>query len=478
MKTKTRTIILAVVLGVVAMFGGVAFCLYSTWHASTTDLRSAFEDESKKKEDVKYSELLKQQGRINILLLGEDDVEGSRRSDTILFITVDIDDKNMRVMSLPRDTRVSIPGHGVQKLNHAFAYGGADLMKKTVENYLQEPILYHVIVDYNSFPEFVDMLGGVEVDVQKKMRYVDRAGKLDINISPGLQVLNGKKALHFVRFRKDALGDIGRVQRQQQFIKSMIKKAYNPAIIVKIPELAEQTMKIFKTDMSSTLAVQLAGFVQNEVGRDKMYFSMLPGEAALIDRLSYWVGDVDAAKAFLSAPLASLISGDVTEGKGKNAKKVDFSDATDELGKNSSVKRAKDEKPEAVGKDTHGVMSKDEIASFVKSIPEAVAVLNGVGKSGVSSEISTRLQKLGVDVTHSGNAKHFDYRYSNVVYPTGASESVKETAKKLGKMLGIPKNLVRQSNQAFYASVIAGHDYKEIVKLLDGMLKEMDKGEM
>ena len=68
--------------------------------------------------------------------MGEDNVDGSRRSDTILFITVDIDDKNIRVLSLPRDTRVMIPGHGTQKLNHAFAYGGQDLMRATVTNYL------------------------------------------------------------------------------------------------------------------------------------------------------------------------------------------------------------------------------------------------------------------------------------------------------------------------------------------------------
>ena len=90
------------------------------------------EDETNKREDEGYATLLKEQGRFNILLMGEDDVEGSRRSDTILFITIDIDDKNMRVISLPRDTRVLIPHHGVQKLNHAFAYGGPDLVRATV----------------------------------------------------------------------------------------------------------------------------------------------------------------------------------------------------------------------------------------------------------------------------------------------------------------------------------------------------------
>ena len=470
---RSRTIILIIICGLIAIFGGAGLRLYFAWHTSQDDIRRAFENESQKKENESYAALLKEQGRFNILVMGEDDVEGSRRSDTILFVTIDIDDKNMRVISLPRDTRVQIPHHGTQKLNHAFAYGGPDLLKATVEKYLGLPILYYVVIDYDSFPEFVDMVGGVEVDVQKRMRYVDRAGGLDINIQPGRQLLDGKTALKYVRFRKDALGDIGRIQRQQQFIKALVKKAYDPRVLIKFPELAAQAMKIFKTDMSPTLAVQLAGFVQNELGRDRMFFSMLPGEPVMIDRLSYWMGDVKAANAFLNAPVEALISGDVTEGSGRNAKQVHFTSAGD------AVTASADVSGEGSQPGTQTVqsgakkdeMSKDELMTLIKSMPESVAVLNGTGKAGVSAEISTRLQQLGVDVIHSGNAKHFDYQHCNIVYPTNASEKVKTTARQLGTLLKIPKNLVRPSQQAFYASIIAGHDYKKLITLLDNMLK-------
>ena len=468
---KPMSLFLIVLCGLLALGGGAAARIYFAWHSTKDDIMTAFENETKKKEDLSYSELFKQQGKFNILLMGEDNVEGSRRSDTILFIAIDIDDKDLRVISLPRDTRVQIPHHGTQKLNHAFAYGGPDLMKATVEKYLEEPILYYVVVDYDSFPEFVDMLGGVEIDIQKRMRYVDRAGKLDINFQPGKQLLDGRAALNYVRFRKDALGDIGRIQRQQQFIKAVIKKAYDPRVIIKFPELASQAMKIFRSDMSPTLAVQLAGFIQNELGRERMFFSVLPGEPVMIDNLSYWKGDLDAAKAFLNASIDALVSGDVTEGNGRNARQVDFSTAGDDTssdgaesavgasGDSSPSKKRADRKPE-----------REDIISLVKSMPEAVAVLNGVGKSGVGSEVATRLQQLGVDVVHSGNAKHFDYRYSCVVYPTNAGEGVRTSAKKLGELLDIPKNLVRPSKQAFYASIIAGHDYERLVRLLDNML--------
>ncbi|MCD8163736.1 MAG: LCP family protein [Synergistaceae bacterium] len=469
---RSRTIILIIICGLIAIFGGSGLRFYFAWHTSQADILKAFENESQKKENDSYAALLKEQGRFNILVIGEDNVEGSRRSDTILFVTIDIDDKNMRVISLPRDTRVQIPHHGTQKLNHAFAYSGPDLLKATVEKYLGLPILYYVVIDYDSFPEFVDMVGGVEIDVQKRMRYVDRAGGLDINIQPGRQLLDGKTALKYVRFRKDALGDIGRIQRQQQFIKALVKKAYDPRVLIKFPELAAQAMKIFKTDMSPTLAVQLAGFVQNELGRERMFFSMLPGEPAMIDRMSYWLGDVKAANAFLNAPVEALVSGDVTEGSGRNAKQVHFSTAGDNI---SASEDAKDNgqlgTSAARSGDKKDEMSKDELMTLIKSMPESVAVLNGTGKAGVSAEISTRLQQLGIDVIHSGNAKHFDYQYCNIVYPTNASEKVKTTARQLGTLLKIPKNLVRPSQQAFYASIIAGHDYKKLTILLDNMLK-------
>lgn len=447
-RSTAKTIILAVLLGLIAAAAGVGVRLYTAWNSKGETLIDAAK---KSAENSASYDALESQGKFNILLMGEDNVEGSRRSDTILFITVDIDDKNIRVLSLPRDTRVMIPGHGTQKLNHAFAYGGQDLMRATVSNYLGEPILYYVIVDYDSFPAFVDMLGGVEIDVSKRMRYVDRAGGLDINIQPGLQTLDGKTALHFVRFRKDALGDIGRIQRQQQFLKAMLKKAYDPRVIIRLPELAAQAMKIFRTDMSTSFALQLAGFIQNEVGRENMLFSTLRGTPATIDGLSYWMGDVRDAKRFLNAPLAEL-NGEQTESVPHDAEPAAETQAGE-------------------AKTAENKITAGQLAELVKSMPESIAVLNGTGKSGVAGEISTRLQKIGVDVVHTGNAKHFDYRYSNIVYPSDAPASVKETAKTLGRLLDIPEGLVRPGQQAFYASLVAGHDYNRLVALLDELVK-------
>ncbi len=462
-----KSIIMIVLLAILGIAAGAGLKIYTILHTKSEDILGTIES-SIDSGSAQYA-ALKEQGRFNILIMGEDDVEGSRRSDTVLFATIDIDDKNMRILSLPRDTRVQIPGHGVQKLNHAFAYGGPDLLKATVEKYLGQPILYYVIIDYVSFPAVVDILGGVEIDVQKRMRYVDRAGKLDINIKPGLQVMDGKTALHYVRFRMDALGDIGRVHRQQQFIKALLKKVYDPRILVKIPELTAQTMKLFKTDMSPALSIQLAGFAQNELGRERIFFSTLHGQAATVNNLSYWVGDTKSANEFLNAPIEMLVSGDMTENKNISnfaGLSLSYSSAIDETKVNGEVLGAEkaEEKKAELG------ISNEELLSLIRSMSQSIAVLNGTGKSGLSSEISSKLQKIGIDVVMSANAKHFDYRSSNIVYPINAKPEVINTAKTLGKLLGIPDNLVRSNNQAFYPSIIIGHDSKQLTSRIDKLI--------
>ncbi len=469
----SKSLLIIILLAVLGIIAGAGFRVYTILHSKSGDILGALQG-SVDSGSAQYA-ALKEQGKFNILIMGEDNVDGSRRSDTILFATIDVDDKNMRVLSLPRDTRVEIPGHGVQKLNHAFAYGGPDLIKATLEKYLAQPILYYVIVDYDSFPAVVDILGGIEIDVQKRMRYVDRAGKLDINIQPGLQVMDGVTALHFVRFRHDALGDIGRVQRQQQFIKALIKKTYDPRILVKIPELTAQMMKLFKTDMSPAFAVQLAGFVQNELGRERIFLSTLHGRAETIDRLSYWIGDTESANAFLNAPIEVLISGDLNEESADSnyaGLSLSYSSAADTLQSNDGKTTSQERKEEK--KDTPE-MSKGELLGFVRSMPESVAVLNGTGNPGVGEAVALRLQKIGIDVVHTGNAKHFDYKWSNVVYPINSQPNVINTAKKLGTLLNVPKNLVRANKQAFYASIIVGHDSKKLISDLDKLVKISSK---
>ena len=161
--------------------------------------------------------------RINVLLLGIDDGDSEaaesepKRTDAMMLASFDPEGNEVALVSMPRDTMVQIPGHkGYDKINAAYAYGGVILAKQTVANLLRVPIHYYVLVDWRAFKESIDLIGGVDLYVDKDMYYEDPYADLVIDIKHGYQHLNGELAGQYVRFRKDELGDIGRVQRQQK----------------------------------------------------------------------------------------------------------------------------------------------------------------------------------------------------------------------------------------------------------------------
>jgi LCP family protein required for cell wall assembly len=403
-------------------------------------------------------------GRINILLLGEDNVDGVKRSDTVAFIALDIDERNMRVLSLPRDTRVYIPGHGNQKLNHAYAYGKAELLKATVERFLGVTIHYYVKIDYDNFPKLVDIVGGVDLYVGKHMKYTDRRATppLVIDIPEGKQHMDGETALKYVRFRNDALGDIGRIQRQQQFLKALLNKMYEPENLLRFATLSREITNTLATDLRPSMTLQLCAFVRKlDKEKDRVFFMMLPGTPALIDNLSYWVAEPSAVSQFLSANADDL----------RNL--VKESKASERRAPLNSVTDADDYSPDSPNglkaelSDQDTTPSPQDVMSIIRSIPEAVAVLNGTGKSGVGQSVASHLQKMGVDVVSVGNAKHFDYRSSNIIYPEGAPESTRQTAQLLSKLCGISGSLTRANKMASYPSLIVGKDYELLLKRLE-----------
>jgi LCP family protein required for cell wall assembly len=422
-------------------------------------------------EEADLPEKLDITGRINILLMGEDNVEGTKRSDTVAFVAIDIDERNMRVLSLPRDTRVRIPGHGNQKLNHAYAYGNVDLLKASVEEFLDTTIHYYVKIDYDNFPTLVDLVGGVDIFVGKPMKYQDKRGHLNIDIPAGKQRMDGDTALKYVRFRKDALGDIGRVQRQQQFLKALLHKMYEPENMIRFASLAKEITNTLKTDMRPSLTLQLCSFVKKlDKETNRVFFLMLPGTPAIIDNLSYWIAEPASVAKFLNAGTAEL-SAMVSESRirmanGKNPQLFEINDADD-----YSADSQNGAPTGITVNDT--TPSPQDVLSIVTSIPEAISVLNGTGKKGVGQSVASQLQRMGVEVGDVGNAKHFDYRSSNIIYPDGASESTKQTANLLRKLCGISAALTRSNKLASSASLIVGADYENLLKRLENSYSTM-----
>jgi LCP family protein required for cell wall assembly len=214
------------------------------------------------------------------------------RSDTMLLLRFDPAHHSVQMLSIPRDTRVEIPGRGYDKINDANALGGATLAAQVVSQSLnQVPIDRYVRVTTDAFKKTIDLMGGVEVYVTQPMVYQDKTQKLDIDLSPGWQTLNGEQAEQFARFRKDRFGDIGRVQRQQILLKALQQRLYNPAMLPRIPQALKVIRESVDTNLSLEELLALANFGLS-IERENLKMVMLPGrfsQEGEFDARSYWI---------------------------------------------------------------------------------------------------------------------------------------------------------------------------------------------
>lgn len=232
------------------------------------------------------SNILLSYNRINILIVGCDEIENQGRADTIVLLSISPKTKNVLILSIPRDTRVEIPGRGMNKINHAYAFGGKELISKTVSSFLDIPINFYVIVDFIKFVNIIDELGGVEINIEKEMHYIDKAGGLNINLYPGKQILDGEKALQYIRFRHDNLGDLGRIKRQQKLVEALINKMMNLDSVKKIPLILEGLKTYLETDIKLQDAVALANLFKR-VSQDKFIIETVQGNPVYLNGISY-----------------------------------------------------------------------------------------------------------------------------------------------------------------------------------------------
>lgn len=215
--------------------------------------------------------------RINVLIIGLDfrdwlAGEGAPRSDTMIVLTIDPLTKTAGMLSIPRDMWVNIPGFGYSRINTAYSSGegsklpggGPELARKTVEQFLGVPIQYYAQVDFYTFVEFIDLIGGVDIHNNEDLRLDPvGAGKDKIRITCcGMRHLDGERALAYARFRKDKEGDIARAQRQQKLILAIRNKVLSPenfpVLLGKAQQFYEEFSAGIKTNMPFDTAVQLA----------------------------------------------------------------------------------------------------------------------------------------------------------------------------------------------------------------------------
>ena len=223
---------------------------------------------------------------MNILLLGLDtrDEDFTGRSDSILLLSLNKNKNNVRLLNIPRDSYVNIPNWGYSKINHSFAYGGADLTKETVENLLGVEISNTVIINFKSFERVIDILGGVDVNVAFDFSENLSDGN-SFNFKEGAMTLTGEQALAYARMRKqDAEGDFGRGKRQQEIIESLINESKDLSNVFKIKKLYDEISSNVITDLSVTKTLSLFNYISSLSNIEK---SQLTGNPALINGVSY-----------------------------------------------------------------------------------------------------------------------------------------------------------------------------------------------
>ncbi|WP_102271877.1 LCP family protein [Cytobacillus massiliigabonensis] len=189
-------------------------------------------------------------GGTSILLLGSD-ARGKEnsRADTIMVAQYHPERGTYKLLSIMRDTYVDIPGHGKHRINAAFALGGPELLRQTIKENFDIDLQYYSIVDFQGFVHLIDEAfpKGVEIEVEKAM-----STNIGVQLEPGLQRLDGEHLLGYVRFRHDAIGDFGRVERQQKTMKALADQLMSFQTVAKLPKLVGVMTPFVNTNMATT----------------------------------------------------------------------------------------------------------------------------------------------------------------------------------------------------------------------------------
>ncbi len=214
-------------------------------------------------------------------------------SDAMLLMRFDPLAKQVVVLSIPRDTLTNVPTLGQVKINAANYVGGAPLAARAVSQMLGNiTIDRYVRVNVQGFGQLIDALGGVEVDLPQPMKYQDDSQRLYINLPAGRQRLDGNRAIQYMRFRQDGMGDIGRVQRQQQFLRALISQKLSLSLIPRLPDILAVVQQNLDTNLSVEELLALGAFAAR-AQRQQFKLVMVPGRFSepWEYSLSYWLPD-------------------------------------------------------------------------------------------------------------------------------------------------------------------------------------------
>lgn len=224
-------------------------------------------------------------GDRRIVVMGTDHVS----TNTDVMFTVQLNDGRTQLTQVPRDTFIESEKYGVMKANSLYSSGGPQMVKQELSKLLSAKVDRYLVINLNAVQRLADAIGGVEVDVPKRMYYVDNSQGLYIDLYPGRQLLKGEALEGFLRFRHDELGDIGRMERQKLVLSEVFKKLANPVMATRLPEL----MSIAGKDVLTDLSPVDMGALVTAMATTKLSSSRLSGTPYWHEDISYWLPDAN-----------------------------------------------------------------------------------------------------------------------------------------------------------------------------------------
>ena len=381
-----------------------------------------------------------------MLLIGADKSEdrdasgefgGSYRTDSMILARVDPQEKEVTLISVPRDTRVNIPGHGEQKINAAYAFGGASLAVDTVSELAGVPISHYAEIDFDGFKAVVDALGGVEVDVPMEIND-DMAGG---HVDAGLQTLNGEQALILCRSRHNyddiGNGDAIRAANQRLVLSAIMKKVMNSDVAT-ITNTVSTLAEYVTTDYSVT---GLIGLAQSMMGIDvsnNVYTAAVPTTSVYEDNLWWEVLDEAAWEEMMNRVKQGLSPTEETQ--------IDEASGATMSSAGSGGSANAD-----------GTSSSSNSSSNASLSGVHISVKNGSGISGCANEAAAKLTPDGA-IIETGNADDFNYSQTIIVYE---NSSQSEQAQKIADLLGVGQVKQNDGTYAFSGDflVVVGSDW-------------------
>ncbi|MBN1620965.1 MAG: LCP family protein [Endomicrobiales bacterium] len=246
--------------------------------------------------------------RINGLIIGTDWVDYARHSDTLIFVSYDPIRRFLDIISIPRDTKFSPQGYNFRRINEVYAYHfrtkkNHQIASREVCNSVESLLLNRVKIplymqiNYSSFKKLIDLIGGLTIDIDEPMHYDDKAGKLHIHFETGKQHLDGEKALDYVRYRGRA-GDVGRIFRQQRFIRAMLSSWKNLFFMWNLPKIIIIAVKEINTNLSLWDMLVIISELK-EINVKNLRLSQLPGES----KRGYWEPDIENCEGLMNTVL-------------------------------------------------------------------------------------------------------------------------------------------------------------------------------